>query len=107
MNDFESGHDWHVDGHAFGHAPAGTWWPRHDGPGITQRGSLHSGLLGEALAGTAASPEFTIDADYVYWRVKGRGVVRVIVDDYIMDAFNALLFDGHKHNVNSDTWVTI
>ena len=24
-----------------------------------------------------------------------------------MDAFNALLFEGHKHNVNSDTWVTI
>jgi len=107
MADFEHNTDWSFDGHAFAHAEPGTWFPTTDGPRLAQRGSLHSGLLGTGAAGTASSPEFTIDADRVHWRVRGTGSLRVIVDDYIMDQFNALLFEGHKVDVDSDDWTTV
>ena len=108
LYDFESESEWFTDGHAFAHAPAGTWYPTAAGPRLTQRGSMHSGLLGTGTRGTAHSPEFTIDADRVHWRVRGTGELRVIVDDYIMDTFNALLFEGHRKTVDAkDSWTTI
>ncbi|MCH2135185.1 MAG: PSD1 and planctomycete cytochrome C domain-containing protein [Phycisphaerales bacterium] len=105
--DFESDTDWAFHGHAFALAPAGTWYPTTDGPGLAQRGMLHSGLLGGGPRGTVCSPEFTIDTDRIHWRVRGNGTLRVIVDDYIMDEFNALLFEGHRQSVDSEDWTTI
>ncbi len=105
--DFEHGTDWAFNGHAFAMAPQGTWYPTESGPQLTHRGMLHSGLLGNALAGTASSPEFIIDSDRIHWRVRGKGSLRVIVADYTMNAFNALLFEGHLQNVDSDQWTTV
>jgi len=105
--DFEHGTDWTFDGHAFAMAPEGTWFPTESGPRLTHRGMLHSGLLGDDLAGTASSPEFTIEDNHVHWRVRGKGILRIIVADYIMDAFNALLFEGHLQTVDSEQWTTI
>jgi cytochrome c553 len=105
--DFEHGTDWSFNGHAFALAPAGTWFPTTSGPRLTHRGELHSGLLGDSLWGTANSPKFNIDAANVHWRVRGKGTLRVIVADYIMDRFNALLFEGHLQDIDSDQWTTI
>jgi cytochrome c553 len=107
LDDFESGTNWTFDGHAFAHAPAGTWFPAANGPALTLRGMLHSGLLGQGLSGTARSHEFTLDADTVHWRVRGKGTLRVIVDDYVMDEANALLFESHLQQIDSDDWTTI
>ena len=107
LDDFEAGTDWTFDGHAFNHAPAGTWFPASNGPALTLRGSLHSGLLGDGLSGTAQSEEFTLNADQVHWRVRGKGTLRVIVDDYLMDDANALLFETHLQRIDSDEWSTV
>lgn len=99
--------DWIATGHAFGERPtrAGDWDPHGDGVRLTTPGVAHSGLASPRHQGALRSPTFTIEKKHILYRVRGRGTkIRVIIDSYVMDVYNALLFRGVSFDVNSDEW---
>ena len=88
-------HGWSTTGYAF--APSGS------APGIrfedehprSRPGTVDSGLLGKKQVGILRSPTFTIESDQIHILTRGHGVrVRLIIDNYQMARFNALLFRG-------------
>ncbi len=96
---------WYVSGHAFGDGPthAGQWTGQVDGDVMHRGGMAHSGAVHGRLQGVMRSPTFTLDSDYILYRMAGRnGVVRLIIENYQMDIFNALLFEGMKVDVETD-----
>ncbi len=108
--------DWSVTGWAFGDGPTK---PRL-GAGVQQpndvvlngeKGLAHSGWLAEKLSGALCSRTFIIDKPFIHVRAAGKSSqIRVIIDGYTMDAFNALLFRGLTLNVDTADgfkWLTI
>jgi hypothetical protein len=93
--------DWRASGHAFALAcadeiPLGVKG-RTEPVGVD---CVHSGLLSPRLEGALRSRSFTVEHDYVHYRLQGDGArVRVIVDSYQLDVFNALLFEGFTFDV--------
>ena len=73
---------------------SGLAWPVGDEP------VLHSGHVDDRFQGTIRSRTFTLEHDHIMIRVRGRGTVRLIVNGFMMDQFNPLLFDGFKQNVS-------
>jgi len=66
-------------------------------------GVMDSGLLGKRQVGILRSPTFTIESDFIHILTKSeKSHVRLIVDNYQMGRFNALLFRGMHHD-NLDT----
>ena len=59
-------------------------------------GVMHSGLYGRKLHGVLRSPTFTLAKPEIHVRLAGAGPVevRVVIDGYFMQEFNALLFKG-------------
>ena len=57
---------------------------------------MHSGLYGRKLHGVLRSPTFTLAKPEIHVRLAGAGPVevRVVIDGYFMQEFNALLFKG-------------
>lgn len=80
---------WFGDGHA---------WPESRTP------RLNSGIIDPRLLGTIRSRTFPIEKNHVLIRVRGQGTVRVTVDGFMMDQFNALLFEGLKQDVVANDW---
>lgn len=80
---------WFSDGHA---------WP--DGP----HPRLSSGLDDDRFKGILRSRTFPLTHEYVIFRLRGRGTIRVVVNGFIMDQFNPLLFEGLKQDINASDW---
>ncbi len=105
--------EWRPDGWAFG---VGT--PRTAEPGellapgsavrLCDASGFDSAALAPGLEGTLRSPTFEIESARLFVRTRGRGRVRLIIDGYHIDEFNALLFETVIRDVNGDhwTWVT-
>ena len=86
---------WFVSGHAFGQSPTHhrQWRPTTDGP-LVPAGVAHSGTLSNKLQGALRSPTFEITNKYIHYRMAGRnGQIRLIIDGYVMDVYNRLLFN--------------
>jgi len=87
--------DWFVAGEAFGAAPSdGEHWHAIGGElAPVPPGVAHSGLGSDRLEGTLRSPTFTIDCDYIHFRVAGRNArMRLVIDGYQLTPDNGLLF---------------
>jgi len=107
--DFENPEDfqsWFPEGHAFGKSPlrGGSTLANGDSPQLISSGCAHSGRYGRKFQGTLRSPTFTIERDFVHLRLKGRGQVRVIIDDYYLDTSNPLLFGGMAQSIDRSEW---
>ena len=103
---FDEGHfrKWFVTGEAFGKAPTslGQTDPRLEGWGFTPPGLAHSGLIADKLQGALRSETFTIKKKKILYRLAGSGgQIRLIIDGYVMDVYNPLLFKGVSFNVNT------
>lgn len=87
--EFSSGFgDWKESGHAFAGGPL--------------RDAADSSRLGRRFEGALRSRSFVIDSDWILYRVAGEGArIRVIVDSYQLDVFNALLFEDFTFGVSS------
>jgi hypothetical protein len=72
---------------------------------------LHSGVIAGKLEGSIRSPLFTLTHRNIHLHLKGNAVtVRLIIEGYYMDEFNALLFRGFKQqvkDVNQFSWRTL
>ncbi|MDF1859485.1 MAG: PSD1 and planctomycete cytochrome C domain-containing protein [Verrucomicrobiales bacterium] len=86
---------WSTTGYAF--AAAGS----HQGVRFDEKnpwarpGTVDSGLFGKKQVGILRSPTFTIGTDHIHILAKGNAVdVRVVIDNYQMAKFSALLFKG-------------
>lgn len=82
-----------------------------DGMPFVRPGVVHSGLNGTRLQGALRSPTFVIPARQLHYRLNATNArIRLIIDGYTMDEFNALLFsDVQKKNVNTQgqtRWIT-
>ncbi len=80
-------------------------------PHYVPAGQLHSGVIAAKLEGSIRSPLFTLTHKNIHLHVKGTGVtVRLIIEGYYMDEFNALLFRGFKQDikdVSTFSWRTL
>ncbi|MEE2989904.1 MAG: PSD1 and planctomycete cytochrome C domain-containing protein [Planctomycetota bacterium] len=80
-------------------------------PHLVPGNQLHSGVIARKLEGSIRSPLFTLTHKNIHLHLKGSGVtVRLIIEGYYMDEFNALLFRGFKQNikdVNEFSWRTL
>lgn len=71
-------------------------------PPVAPEGVYSSARLGKKLRGVLRSPTFTITKPNLLYRIAGENVtVRLIIDGYVMDEYNALLFRGCKFDVNN------
>jgi len=114
LTDFGRLGDWFATGWAFGFGgdseggrvgKRGEW----HGPGrhvqlVTAPGPDSSALAAQ-LMGTLRSPTFEIKQPWLLVRARGHGRLRVIIDGYHLDEYNALLFDGVIQDIDSDGWV--
>jgi len=104
IDNFDDGNfdGWFATGWAFGDAPLlPLGWSRGDGPGLP--GAVSSGRYGKKLRGVLRSPEFTLTKPSVLYRFAGNNVtVRLIIDNYVMDEYNGLLFRGCKFEVKNE-----
>jgi hypothetical protein len=101
---------WFVTGHAFtpDAAGPGRLVTRPGAPVLSPDGTVHSGRLGPRFQGTLRSATFEIDSDAIIYRVSGQGArIRLIIDGYVLDEFNALLFEGMTFGVDTgpDVWI--
>jgi len=94
---------WFRTGYAFPTQPAVSEWnPKNETKPLLARGILHSGLYSNKLQGVYRSPTFILNHDHILYRIAGsKTQVRLIIDGFIFDEFNALLFNGARFNVNS------
>ncbi len=59
--------------------------------------AVHSGRGGKNYKGVIRSPTFTINHDKIFYRIKGgKARIRLIIEGYQLDLYNALLFNGMK-----------
>ena len=104
---------WYVTGEAFGNEPtrSGQWDTSHTEPRFVRPGLADSGVLGRRLQGVLRSPTFVLGHRRIHYRMSGHQArIRLIVDGYVMDIHNALLFqDNTLENVETkgeQKWVT-
>jgi hypothetical protein len=103
--DFQQGlDDWFVTGHAFDEQPADEFAIASNGVRWFSAGTANSGRLSDRLQGAIRSHTFDIEHDEVAYRVRGNGRIRLIIDGFVLDEFNALLFEGLTFNVNWPGW---
>lgn len=105
FEDFADVTDW------VAHGPAFAAETRHQGitfdpqpRAIGRDGStvVDSRLGSRRFEGSLRSASFVIDSDWIQYRLMGeRSRVRLIVDSYQLDVFNALLFEGFTFEVNA------
>ncbi|MFK7769346.1 MAG: DUF1553 domain-containing protein, partial [Mariniblastus sp.] len=79
----------------------------HAGGLLRTPGAVHSGQYGEKFFGVIRSPTFELNSTHIHYRVRGSNVtLRLIIDGFMMDEFNALLYRGCKTNIpNSESFV--
>lgn len=97
---------WFASGWAFGERATRLGEPRAVGSGlrIADADSADSGRLSESLVGTMRSPTFEIARPFLAVRTRGRGTLRVIIDGYTLDEYNALLWNRVKLDPDSSGW---
>jgi len=104
IDDFDDGNfdGWFSTGWAFGDAPLQPHaWSRGKAPSFP--GAISSGRYGNKLRGVLRSPEFTLTRPSVLYRFAGNNVtVRLIIDNYVMDEYNGLLFRGCKFDLKNE-----
>ncbi|MFM1804340.1 MAG: hypothetical protein RL136_1219 [Planctomycetota bacterium] len=67
---------------------------------IAETGTIDSARLDVRLVGSARSPAFGIEKRYLHVRVRGASSwVRVLIDNYWLDASNGLLFEGMRRRL--------
>ena len=88
--------DWFYSGWAFGPRPGvnSAWEPSSEAPAIIASNVLDSGGIAKNLQGTVQSPTFVIPGPQLHVHVRGKGQVRLVVDNYMLDEETKLLFDG-------------
>jgi cytochrome c553 len=105
--------DWFVTGWAFGTCPTAV--AQWDGPETRAQFAppfvAHSGRFGATQQGVLRSPTFTLEHSRIHYRLLAKHVqIRLIVDGYVMDTYNSLLFaDNTLENVDTQgryRWVT-
>lgn len=105
FEDFNAGtyEDWFATGWAWGDRPtvAGQWDPTRGAAVPVLPGVAHSGLLGDQAVGELRSPEFDFNERKVWVRVKGKGKLRLIIDNYMVHLLKDLLFEGIRTNVDT------
>jgi len=86
------------------------WDSNRESPQLARVAMVDSGRWSGRAQGVLRSPTFEITHKNIHYRVRGQGVkIRLIVDGYFMDTYNALLFRGFAVDVNTDgefAWVT-
>jgi len=86
---------WFPSGDAFGPKPtaAGDWQVLNGEFAPVPAGVAHSGLVSGNLQGMLRSPTFTIDCDYIHFRLAGAATrIRLVIDGYQLTIDNGLLF---------------
>ncbi|MDB2526618.1 DUF1553 domain-containing protein, partial [Mariniblastus sp.] len=64
------------------------------------RTSVNSGRYGAKFCGVIRSPTFEVKQSHIHYLCRGRNAtIRLVIDGYTMDEFNALLFRGCKFNI--------
>lgn len=67
--------------------------------------SVHSGQYAANLYGVIRSPTFELAHSHIHYRCRGRNVtIRLVIDGYVMDEFNALLFKGCRFNIGASDY---
>jgi hypothetical protein len=95
--------DWFVTGHAFGDRPTrdGDWTVNDAKAEPLPPGLAHSSRLSTKFTGALRSKSFTIEHPQIAYRITGKNAqVRLIIQGYRMDTFNALLFSGCSFKVD-------
>ena len=97
---------WFVSGWAFGERSTTLGEPRTIAAElhIADAACADSGRLSDALVGTLRSPTFEISEPFLAVRTRGRGTLRVIIDGYTLDEYNALLWNRVKLDPDSAGW---
>ena len=104
--------NWTATGHAFGDSPtrSNEWNARGGGVELATPGLAHSGRFSHREQGVLRSPTFTITHPQVLWRVAGQNCsVRVIIENYRYDVYNALLYEGCLLEIETEgnmQWLT-
>ncbi len=96
--------DWFVTGEAFGTQPtANGHWDAQSKNGATYPAGMADGTrYSKKLHGVLRSPTFEIHSNAIWYRIKGENVkIRLIIDGFVMDVYNGLLFRGASINVNT------
>lgn len=96
--------NWFLTGEAFTPQPTsfGHWDSTSGKVQYLGAGYADSGQLSKRLHGVLRSPTFEIRSNEIWYRIKGENVkLRVIIDGYVMDVYNGLLFGGVSINVNT------
>jgi hypothetical protein len=87
---------WYLTGMAFAGEPTQplAWQPYQKDASFAGTGTVHSGLYGTKLRGVLRSPTFVLNHKRIHYRINAKSArIRLIVDGYTMDEFNALLFN--------------
>jgi hypothetical protein len=93
--------DWAATGWAFGRKGVSEVPSLLRASGAPE-GRYSSARFGKKLRGVLRSPTFTITKPHLLYRIAGENVtVRLIIDGYVMDEYNALLFRGCKFEVKN------
>ena len=94
--------DWAATGWAFDVDGGGSDLPSLAGIAAAPGGRYSSARLGKKPRGVLRSPTFTLTKPNLLYRIAGENItVRLIIDGYVMDEYNGLLFGGCKFDVNN------
>ncbi len=101
---------WFRTGLAFEQNPADARFFSAAGNNVRSGQSLHSGVNGTGFCGVIYSPTFTLGHTQIHCRIRGSGAqVRLIIDGFVMDVYNGLLFQDAFRSVDSPdqfVWLT-
>lgn len=116
LKDFSDGSyaGWRAEGWAFGDHPTtggecalDPAAPNLAAPRVAMPGIADSGRLSSRFRGVLRSPTFTLSKPQILYHFRGHGChVHLIIDDFMMDRVNGLLFSGAWFNVETGgKWV--
>jgi hypothetical protein len=92
---------WFTTGASFGSTPSGIGQWAHANAGMAVAGRAHGARLASQLHGVLRSPTFEITHNQIHHLMsarKGGLQVRLIIDSYVMEPYNGLLFGGTRVN---------
>ena len=105
--DDDGWNDWFPSGHAFGDGPlpVGRWYVADRSAQRADVDMASSDGIARELQGTLRSPTFLIEHDRIHIRARGRGSrMRLIIDGFVLNEYNALLFEGFIIDPDTPTW---
>jgi transposase-like protein len=109
LAEFAHQDQWFATGWAFGQPGSqrepGAWHAPGRHARLTMAAGPDSSALAPELTGTLRSPTFEIERPWLLARARGQGRLRLIIDGYHLDEYNALLFDDVIQDIDSDDWV--